>query len=82
MSFERVEPIRSWVSNDYDPMMWTTKEGKRLRITEMTDSHLVNTVKYLDKRFGNKRLVNCEVYNNMLKLLKEKNIDTRSEWDA
>lgn len=28
-------------------MKWTTKEGATLQITEMSDSHLINTIKFL-----------------------------------
>ena len=32
-------------------MIHTTKDGKQLFITEMTDSHLLNFIKYLFKRY-------------------------------
>lgn len=28
--------------------IWTTKEGIRLKVTQMTDSHLINTSRFLD----------------------------------
>lgn len=28
---------------------WTTKEGKKIRVMDMSDSHLVNTIKFLRK---------------------------------
>ena len=29
---------------------WTTREGERIPITEMTDSHLRNTIDYLERK--------------------------------
>lgn len=33
----------------YEKMIWETKEGKRILITEMTDSHLQNTRMMLER---------------------------------
>ena len=30
-------------------IVWTTKEGKRIPINKMTDTHLINTIKMLEK---------------------------------
>ena len=30
-------------------LTWTTKEGKRIPVKEMSDSHLENTIKFLEK---------------------------------
>lgn len=29
---------------------WTTRDGRRVRISEMTDSHLVNTLRFLKRQ--------------------------------
>ena len=33
-----------------DVFIWTTKEGVRLKVTQMTDSHLANTDRFLGRR--------------------------------
>lgn len=30
--------------------IWTTKDGTQLKVTQMTDSHLVNTERFLERR--------------------------------
>lgn len=30
--------------------VWTTKDGTQLKVTQMTDSHLVNTERFLERR--------------------------------
>lgn len=30
--------------------MWTTREGKTMKISDMTDDHLCNTILYLSRR--------------------------------
>jgi hypothetical protein len=32
-----------------DQTIWTTKDGQRIRICDMTDSHLTNVIDYLEK---------------------------------
>lgn len=31
-------------------VVWTTKEGKRIPISKMSDSHLLNTIKFLERK--------------------------------
>lgn len=50
---EREEPGNDYGEHfegeSYEKMIWETKEGKRILITEMTDSHLQNTRMMLER---------------------------------
>lgn len=52
---------------------WQTKSGKILKISEMTDIHLTNSIKYLEKGNGNK--------NDLDYLYAEKRKRETEKWD-
>ena len=48
MEIERdMEYLR--ISNEADKGIWTTRDGRKIPITEMTDAHLTNTINYLKR---------------------------------
>ena len=44
--------------------IWETRDGQRIRVRDMDDSHLVNTVRYLRRRF--EKLAEFEALRMML----------------
>jgi hypothetical protein len=37
---------------DNSELIWRTKDGRSLKIKEMTSDHLTNTLNYIDKRYN------------------------------
>lgn len=38
--------LEAWMVTD---PIWTTKDGQRLHVSEMTDSHLLNTIRFIGR---------------------------------
>ena len=64
MEIERdMEYLR--ISNEADKGIWTTRDGRKIPITEMTDAHLTNTINYL------KRIDTIDMYYPWIVVMKE-----------
>ena len=38
--------------HEAEPPTWTTKEGEEIRVRDMDDDHLLNTIVYLERTYG------------------------------
>ena len=47
-SFE-TERRKAKIAKDAESGVWTTKNGTRIAVTDMTDSHLINTYRILER---------------------------------
>jgi hypothetical protein len=45
-----IEGVYATLAEVIDDPHWTTREGKRIRISEMTDQHLLNTISFLRRK--------------------------------
>ena len=45
----KTEMHRAKISADAESGIWTTKNGDRIAVTDMTDSHLLNTYRMLER---------------------------------
>ena len=50
---EYIEPYIEEFNTNLNDKTWTTKKGETLFIFEMEDSHIVNTVRYLEREGHN-----------------------------
>ena len=48
-SLFREEMWRAKISREAESGIWTTKNGTRIKVSDMTDSHLVNTCRILKR---------------------------------
>ena len=66
-----------------DPKFWRMKDGKQLFIPDMGDKHLVNTIKYLEKKFGAQQVTEWPVYKNLWSEMEKRELDYdgTNEWD-
>lgn len=60
-----------WERRFADRKVWTTREGIRVKIKDMTDSHLLNTEAFLRR---NKIDHECPQYDVMLKQIKKRKL--------
>jgi hypothetical protein len=51
--------------------VWKTKDGTFVEVPHMTDSHLVNAIKYLERKAVTKAIANDRQYHNTLELATE-----------
>lgn len=47
---EQVEQMGPWNDIEKQTSRWKTANGDKVRICDMTDDHLVNTIRFLEKR--------------------------------
>lgn len=45
----RTMMTRAKIQKEAESKIWTTKDGRKLSITEMSTSHIQNTIKYLER---------------------------------
>lgn len=45
----KTEMRRAQIARDADSGIWTMKNGTRIAVTDMTDSHLINTYRILEE---------------------------------
>lgn len=38
------------MNNTVEYVTWTTKDGREIRVTEMTDAHLLNSIRMLERK--------------------------------
>ena len=46
------------------PLKWTTKDGKRVFVRDMSDNHLLNTMRFLIRRAEAERMATILFYSN------------------
>lgn len=64
--------------NSPDLSVWTTKEGQKTIVKEMTDSHLANVITYLQKRI--ERLTTVKDDNVVLRGIATVQIEGAQRW--
>ena len=64
-----------------DPTVWVTQDKRRVKINEMGDAHLTNTIRFLKNKYGHVEwnLENWPVYKN---LVAERISRDGREWDT
>ena len=53
------------VYEDIDFKYWTMRDGTKIKITDMTDSHLINTIKMLERNYNKLMLSMFSPYPNL-----------------
>lgn len=58
-----------YVFQKCDPLVWTTKEGEEIHITEMGPNHIKNVIRYISKKCEDNDLnpKDYPIYNNLVK---------------
>jgi hypothetical protein len=62
----------------YRDKVWRKKDGSFVKVCEMSTSHIINTIKMLEKK-GNKFEVALKTFNQELRYRKLNRIKTNSE---
>jgi hypothetical protein len=62
---------------------WVTKENIEYPITQLTDDHLVNCIRFLEKGISRTILSTWEVYSNLIKEAETRGLeyDNTPDWD-
>jgi len=68
------EFLENYIEEEYpqmwktDPYMWKTQDGENIPISEMSDVHLVNAIKYLERMASKMAIRRGQQYHNIMTL--------------
>lgn len=64
-----------------NPMYWRTKDGQECYIPDMKDSHLTNSIRYLERKFSKEQCETWPVYLNLTQEAMRRNLNYGTDWD-